>query len=449
MKKYLKPEIIFVLYGSIFGLLILFITPPFQVPDEYLHFDYAYAVSIGKLYGSTSLIPTTLQQLADETKSIPSHPENKVSYERLMQYINIPLNPSSTVPVAYNGTAKYNPVPYFPVAISITIARLLDFNPFDLFYFGRIINLFIWILLGYSAIRLLPDQKWTFLLLILTPMSLSEAGSYSADVFTNGISFLWISMCFYFSALNKEELLNKKSRILLIIVASLVSLTKPPYIFLIGLYFMIPRIRFGKIGQYKRNTFLLFGISIFLFLISLLYLRNDLSVSSSDTTYSLYRQLNFLLTNPINFLIIILRSIKRLIIPYWYNSIGLLGWLDTLLPSYIYVTYPLVVLMIWLIDQQKNIVFTLRQKTIALLSNIAALFTIALSLYLTWTPVGNDVLVGFQGRYLIPIFPVLLPVFKNRLTPILKNWKSLLVIAYLFIVLSITIRSIILRYYIA
>jgi len=88
MKKYLKPEIIFVLYGSIFGLLILFITPPFQVPDEYLHFDYAYAVSIGKLYGSTSLIPTTLQQLADETKSIPSHPENKVSYERLMQYIN-------------------------------------------------------------------------------------------------------------------------------------------------------------------------------------------------------------------------------------------------------------------------------------------------------------------------------------------------------------------------
>jgi uncharacterized membrane protein len=447
-KKLFKPETVFIILSSLFGLIILLVTPPFQVPDEYLHFDYSYAVSLGNFFGDTSVIPNSLQQLMDATNSLPSHPEVKISFDKLLQFIRIPLNPGETVPKIYSPEAKYDPVPYLPTALSIVIARVFNFNPLDLFYFGRIINLLFWILLGYNAIKLMPDFKWAFLLLILAPMSLFEAGSYSADVFLNSISFLWISLCFNYSSLQNEEVLDKRSRILLIIIASLLSLAKPPYIFLVGLYFWIPRSKFGNNPQYRKNTLQIIGISFFLFLFSLSYLRHDLSVTNIDTTYSFMGQLRFLINSPLKYPVIVLQSIKELFIPYWYSSIGLLGWLDTLLPSYIYITYPMVVIFICIIDQQMQVLFSLKQKLITILVSTFVFLTITLSSYLTWTPVGKNIIEGLQGRYLIPVFPILILLFKNRYISVSKEWKNILVTVYLIIVLCITVRALILRYYI-
>jgi uncharacterized membrane protein len=442
----IKPEFVFLILASLFGLLFLLITPPFQVPDEYLHFDYAYAVSIGKLYGGTSEIPSSIQWLADTTNSLPSHPEAKISYIRLLAFTNIPLNPSESVPTTYGPVSKYNPIPYIPVAISIVSARFLRLSPFDLFYFGRIINLCVWIVLSFYALKILPDFKWAFLLLFLTPMSLFQAGSYSADVITNSISFLWVCICLNYSV-RKERVLSAKSIFLLFIIAALLSFIKPPYFLLLGLIYLIPRSNFGSAREYKRTVLLFFGICFIILLFTFIYQKNDISIATPNKSLDFISQIKFLVTNPFEFPIIILRSIKNLWIPYWYSTIGLLGWLDTLLPAYIYTTYPVVVLLICLIDHQKQMVITFKQKLIAFLTAASTLFAALLAVYLTWSPVGGKIILGFQGRYLIPILPVFVPLFSNQFISVSRSWKSVLVTVYLIIVLCLSVRSLILRYY--
>ncbi len=45
----MKSEHVFLILGLLFGLAFVFVTPPFQVPDEYNHFFRAYEISQGKL----------------------------------------------------------------------------------------------------------------------------------------------------------------------------------------------------------------------------------------------------------------------------------------------------------------------------------------------------------------------------------------------------------------
>jgi len=447
-KDLIKPETAFLILAIFFGLLFVFITPPFQVADETQHFSYAYAISIGKFDGYRSVIPHSINDLMTATNNLPFDTTARISFRKLSNFINVPINLTDLSPSFYQGVAKVNPVPYLPTVIGFEIEKLLNLNTLAFFFFGRIFQLCVWILISYLALRLLPEFKWVFLLFILSPMSLSIASSYSADAITNSISFLWFSLCLYCSSVKRNEI-SSKYKFLLILIAALLSLMKPPYCLLLGIFFMIPRQNFGSHQQYRRTAALLFSISFIIFLFSISYLKNDVSNTNSKVAVDFMSQVHYLLNNPLEFPNIIVRSLRLFWKFYLSSYIGRLGWLDTVLPKYIYFTYPFIILLVSLIDQKKQLFFAPWQKLISFLIAGAVFYAIFLSLYLTWTPVGYKTLEGMQGRYLIPIGPVLLPLSLNNIFPTSKSWKSILVVVYLFIVLSITIRTLILRYYIA
>ena len=443
-----RPESVFLIAASFFGLVFAFVTPPFQVPDEYQHFDYAYALSIGKLFGHTSAKPRSIDNLAAMTTSLPSHPEAKIPYGDVWKYVYSPLNANDVVPTNYQGAGKYNPMPYVPVVIAIGIARLLQFSVFGLFFVGRLVNLSLWVFIGYWALKLLPEFKWAFLLIALTPMSLFQAASYSADAVTNALAFLWISTCLHCAA-QDDATLSSRTRLLLLCTGSLVALTKPPYVVLLGLFFIIPRNAFGSRKDYLATAILLLSASFLLLAFSLAYLlTNDMSMAGTNHPVSFVGQLQFLLAEPLQFPTVVLHSVQDLRIPYWYSSIGLLGWLDVLLPRYVYVTYPIVLLVACLVDQERQVLFALWQKIICAAVVFSAVFAALLSVYLTWTPVGNRIIDAFQGRYLIPVMPVVPPLFKNRSLAVSRRWKENLVTGYVLVVLSLAARALVLRYYV-
>lgn len=51
--NYIKLEIIFVLILSIYGVMIMFLTPPLQSPDENGHFSASYSLSELHITGGT------------------------------------------------------------------------------------------------------------------------------------------------------------------------------------------------------------------------------------------------------------------------------------------------------------------------------------------------------------------------------------------------------------
>ncbi len=209
----LVPEKTYFILAMIFGLSMVFITPPFQVPDEFNHFFRAYQVSEGTLVSQKQdarlggSLPKSLPTTATPYRALPFHAENKQSIDDIFNSFNIPLNKSDRVFVDFPNTALYSPVPYLPQALGVSSGKIFQASPLILLYLGRLSNLFVWIILIFIAIRITPIYKWLFMLLALTPMSLFLAASLSADCFTNAIAFLAIAMFLYYAFAN-EKMIN-------------------------------------------------------------------------------------------------------------------------------------------------------------------------------------------------------------------------------------------------
>jgi uncharacterized membrane protein len=90
------------------------------------------------------------------------------------------------------------------------------------------------------------------------------------------------------------------------------------------------------------------------------------------------------------------------------GCIGRFGYSYTPLPDAWVFTYVIALFGMASIDHNGNIKLTRIQRGISALLLVASLGAIIAGLYLTITPVGAKVIFGGQGRYFIPILPLLL-----------------------------------------
>ena len=56
------PEKIYLVLAMVFGLLLVFITPPLQVPDEIDHLNRSYQLAELNIFQFDSTVPTSLMQ---------------------------------------------------------------------------------------------------------------------------------------------------------------------------------------------------------------------------------------------------------------------------------------------------------------------------------------------------------------------------------------------------
>ena len=126
--------------------------------------------------------------------------------------------------------------------------------PIGLMYLGRLSNLIVWIMVTAFAVRLTPIAPWLYFFLALTPMNIFLAASLSGDTIMNAFSFLFTA--FFLSSMVRSEPLDGKWRFQLFLMAVIFSLFKPGYIFLAGLYFLIPVKSIGSVKRYSVTTFI-------------------------------------------------------------------------------------------------------------------------------------------------------------------------------------------------
>jgi uncharacterized membrane protein len=446
LNNHFSPEKVYVFFVVIFGLGFLFLVPPFQTPDEYQHFSRSYVVSEGHLFDTDGFIPQGIVKLMAITRDVPFHLENKVRFADLAASINQPLQQSDLVHTDFPASAVYSPIPYLISAFGIFVGRVLGASPLIIFYLGRAFNLIVWASLVYLALRLTPVYKWVFLLLFLSPMSLNQAVSYSADSLTNALSFFTIGYCLYLT-FTVDKTINLKDLLPLIALAILLPLTKPPYAALIGLILLIPARKFGSVKRYLVILILLVGITGVLIWFGSSINREYYYRFVPYPGVNANRQILYILRHPSGYLKTILRTFSSDIVFMTQSYVGILGWLDTKLPQLIYPTFFLIVFFIALIDHQVEIGFSISQKLILALVAFAGFIMIATGQYITWTPVGASKINAIQGRYLIPVIPpLILLLYNHRLQMrefVLRYTSSL----YLGLILVISIVTLILRYY--
>src|SRR5271154_5081471 len=86
-----------------FGTAMVFVTPPFQVADEFWHFFRAYQVSMGRFVaqsqGNTQggMLPFSLLRLADRFAKLPGHSGEKTSLKAILDARQIALDPQREI----------------------------------------------------------------------------------------------------------------------------------------------------------------------------------------------------------------------------------------------------------------------------------------------------------------------------------------------------------------
>ena len=460
--KEMKPETAFLIIGLIYGLCFLIATPALQVPDEYEHFYRALYVSEGHVLpekvGNMSgvYVPESVQLTAsgisEEWFSFIKDRDDKINLSPLL---NIPFNSQNRVfeDISRIAVITYPPVPYIISAFAITLGKILNLSPLMLVYIGRLANLLVWIFLTYLAIKITPIQKWSFFMVALIPMALFEAASLSADSLILGLSFIVIAIFFKFAFDENKKKINKKEIYILFILILLLSLSKQIYFVLLFLIFLIPSEKFSG----RKNMFLAGG---FLFL-SIIIISGAWNLLVKDLyvpivpQISISGQIAYILGDPFRFPYALLKTFFYRGFSYQLLFVGNF-WLDIPLPMWWIGAYTLSIIPVALMDKNNKIV-TQKQKFVSGITFLIISLLVCAFVYISWTVVGQNMIDGIQGRYFIPILPLLFLLifkirnfdnYKNKIFIKVQENLNHIIILYTAIYLLITILIFITSYYI-
>lgn len=449
----ITPEKTFLILAFIFGILFTFAVPPFQVADEATHFARIYELSNFKFIGkkvenkaSGDFMPKDVVYMIRYLEgSIKYHPENKFRLAKLKNYVNRTPDLNNKIFVDFKNTVLYSPIVYLPQVTGMIVAKWIPAQPLLMIYLARLFSLFAFIALAYGAIKLTPIYKWGFALLSLMPMTLHQAASLSADAFCFGLSFFFIAFILH-CALSKDEKIQNKQILLIILMSALLGLCKSIYCLMPLLFLAIPSAKFNSKKQYCG---LFLGIMATTFWMNLMWsLIIHAIYLPIDPLVNPYKQLLYMLTQPQHYLI----GLGKTFVDFGklHSFVGTLGWLDNPIPSWLAICYLVVLALTAIFENYKDTCVNLKQKIVIGSTFTLTFILIQTFLYLSCTIPGADYILGVQGRYFIPIAPLALIPFYNKITDkfdIMNKNANVFLLFFLTMTLCVTLFCIIQRYY--
>jgi uncharacterized membrane protein len=419
-----RQETAFLVAATVIGLVLMLVRTPYAWFDEndhvYLALYYS-DVALGAEHGVTEDGRLTWVARAEDagrgdaatgTQTF-SHHETTADDYRLMaeHFFELERRPGATTTLAVDDVGVF--YQYIPPALGVTVAHLLHLGNVPTLYLGKLFSLAFYVLMMYLAIRTAPKRfKALFTLLGLIPFVLSSAGTFSYDNMINVLSFLFIALVL---RLAYDALCVRARDIaVLALLAMLLAPLKYVYLPLVLLPVIIPKEKWPqpRLRALCCAGFLLLGLAaIGLFSMSQAFVEvaratadKSLSASYPDAYtlktffaqpmtalkvfgFSLLQRLGLLIDIPSGF-----TFSSRL--PLWASYLMfVLLLLNSSGPS----------------DAAKDgPPFRMRRSTrLVLLALALVVYSLVLLAAVSWTPVGSPILAGVQGRYFIPLLPLL------------------------------------------
>jgi hypothetical protein len=403
-----RLEFVFLAIALTWGVTQVFLVPPLQVPDEGDHWFRAWALTDGQftadrqgmvtLPGVFARTVDLYTRLVSDSRGLPVSLEGQAGFSGYEDLFNGP-GPAGTVSVA-SRVLKYGPVGYLPQAMGVGVGRLLGAPPLTSFYLARLGNLFAAVALLFFAIRLAPFGKQLFVLLALLPMTMFELASVSCDALTISGAMFFTSLVLWASA---RMTLRGIDVVAVLLAAALLLNVKPGYWALVLLVLLIGPAQLGGRARYiafaSCNALIVVGAFLAVFLLT----ATDAQVQSAGGPQT---QLLFIVQQPLGFLGILGLNLQTNLFSWTLESIGVLGWLTVGLPPAFYLLVVVVGLVFFLRMREEVSLQTWRRALLAAVG-VAVFLTLAVALYAFLEPSGSD-RVAFQGRYLAPVWLLLL-----------------------------------------
>lgn len=411
---------LFVLFAIPIGLTFMFFVLPDFVPDEPSHFQRAYSVSNFNLTSSIHVMIDSdyaAKKLTDYSQILPSI-YFTTGHVRLEQF---------------HEACSYNFILYIFPALAINFGKLINLSLYGCYYLGRMANLILYIFFGYISIKMTPKLKWMFFVFLFNPMLLHLAGSYSSDVIIDGVCIL--SLAYFLYLYFDKERIETKDIIIVISMVFLILIAKYAFLPMFGIYFLvIPKLI--KISK-KQWIILIFcvlcGLAFYLlhtYLASfgetipsqeIYYVSNNVNASE---------QINYLLSNPMNIVVMYARTFYQEIDYYFENFVSKLAWLEIDVNA---LSYYLFYITLFFSICLENVKLSIWNRVWFFILALILAAIIVLGLYLYWAPVGWPVSAGVQGRYFVPCALLILTSISNGFVARFKYKREVIVLSVFII----------------
>nr|WP_239479267.1 DUF2142 domain-containing protein [Lichenicola cladoniae] len=432
------------------GIFLAALTPLGQIPDEPPHVMKADSLLHGELIGHRET------QIRPDGRRILR--EGVIGDSALLDVIISQIRVNDLTPSHMSGAAleesrrvrfggrhafyeigtiaSYFPIFYIPAAVAIGICKLCGFGAYAAFMAARLINLVLTLCMGAAALSLATRGRALLFATLLLPTTLSLAASVNQDGLLIGAAVLAVAFASRLR-LDQPPAASPSYWAVAILVAC-ISLAKPPYLPLVILLFLplklsrrspLPAwfgIRLGTVALILACTIGWTWLNVHYAAAPVIRAPEEAGPLWPGNRPAIFdrtdmgAQLSVLLARPWLFISLPIHSMfmNR---DVFTQLLGVLGWLNLVLPTTLMTLWVVALgasCLAGTLAGASNTDGSQPQETLALLAAVfITILLIYISQYLSFTPVGYDWISGPQGRYLVPLIPLValaLPRFGPR-----------------------------------
>ncbi|MBI1318978.1 MAG: DUF2142 domain-containing protein [Candidatus Hydrogenedens sp.] len=390
--------------GLAAGICCLFVLPPLMTPDSLGHWLRSVQVSQGQLI-STRLGPNRWGGEVDGGALrfgaflIDRYRADQVASHAEVQAVATAIegDPPAGITTDFSTAAAFPPLAYLAQAGAIALARAAGADWLMACRLAGLGNLLLYTMLVAAALVRLPAFDRIAAALAFAPFALTQSASVSADPLNFALPLLLFAICWQ-ARLERGPVSRRR----LIGLAALflgVVLLKPPNVAFLALSLLIPADRFGG-GRRRMLILAVLALPALAVLAAWTMAFPFRPGAYFDTGADPAAQIDFILTNPLRALGIVVDTAVWRALRNWYNANAMFG------PGYgehfrLGWPFPALTLVLFaglaLHDGPGR-----RDWTAAgLCSAVAILFFLIVlaAFWLTFTSPGDSLVRGMQGRY--------------------------------------------------
>jgi uncharacterized membrane protein len=420
---------LFLIYALPASVFMAIAVPPLQVPDEENHAFRADQISRGTLFmyggGYVSGALVELKRMASELHFRAEVKQTtEVSRRAAALGWSVP-----TENAGFTNTAQYGPLFYLPQVFTIWIGKFFGLSVIWTMLLARLVNGFIAVLIGFVSISVCRRAQAMVFTTLLLPETISEFASLAQDA-------LIISLSIFIGALGSrivaEQRLARASEFgwfAFTVVAT--TMARPTQLALAAIG---PVFIGWRDGAWRKKL----AIAI-VALIALIWWTITLSKLMIPIDRGGFQiQIASMITRPWLVFELLLQTFRETGFFFFQTIIGRFGWVDTPLPDWYYYSAIAVLVLAWLAPGNSRPYFV--PAITGVFTFTLMLIGIAAALYASWTVVGKMTIDGLQGRYILPVLPLLgwaAPVYNPALVRMLSPcWLAVMAFPLVWMVVA-------------
>ena len=365
----------------IIGLIMMFLVPTWQIPDEYTHLKM-----VGTSLKNDKFAEILAEDVGIEGGRIMMHYEEKVDVQELKEAM-VSMPKCEKDELMPNGISL-SVIKHLPSTIGIFLGIVVGLPTYWVLQLGELFSLLFYASICFLAMKFMPIKKEMFAIIILMPMALQQAGGIGYDSVLMPLCFLMIA---YLLHLKFKEEIRLRDVLCLLALWMLITYIKMPYCFLILLILTLPLEKFCfKIGKlyidgkwFVKYWWIVGVIGLFAGVAVVYFLKDNFWIQLVIGLIKEWRRTLYLL----------IQTGKTWTSSLVISTVGNFGWLDTPVNDYVAMSMFLVLAAVAVINCDDN-----NKKRLGRWDVIVVCGTFGvLCLFTAFAMVNHTIMVTFYG----------------------------------------------------